>query len=71
MSNLDVIRAWRDEEYRLSLCDKQRTALPANPAGAVDLTDFELGSVAGAWTPASVEICHTDFCTEIGPRCGD
>jgi len=47
MSKLDVIRAWRDAEYRSSLSDTQRAALPDNPAGALDLSDSDLGSVAG------------------------
>jgi len=47
MSKLDVIRAWKDAEYRSSLTDKQRAMLPANPAGALDLSESDLESVAG------------------------
>lgn len=47
MSKLDVIRAWKDAEYRSSLTDKQRASLPDNPAGALDLSDLDLDSVAG------------------------
>ena len=36
MSNVNIIRAWKDEEYRNSLTDEQRAALPANPAGAIE-----------------------------------
>ena len=39
MSNLDVIRAWKDEEYRGSLNDDQLAMLPHNPAGLVELTN--------------------------------
>ncbi|MCI0748188.1 MAG: mersacidin/lichenicidin family type 2 lantibiotic [Verrucomicrobia subdivision 3 bacterium] len=42
-----IIRTWKDEEYRLSLSDSERAALPANPAGAIELTDIQLRSAAG------------------------
>ncbi len=29
----DVVRAWKDENYRQSLSEEQRRLLPANPAG--------------------------------------
>jgi mersacidin/lichenicidin family type 2 lantibiotic len=51
MSKLDVIRAWKDAEYRSSLTDSQRRALPDNPAGALDLSDLDLDSVAGGTNP--------------------
>jgi mersacidin/lichenicidin family type 2 lantibiotic len=51
MSNVDVIRAWKDEEYRNSLSDAERAALPANPAGLIELTAAELQDVAGGARP--------------------
>ena len=47
MSTLDIIRAWKDEEYRLSLDETERTLLPAHPTGLVELTDADLEQVAG------------------------
>ena len=47
MSKLDVIRAWKDAEYRSSLTDRERASLPENPAGAFNLSDPDLDSVAG------------------------
>jgi mersacidin/lichenicidin family type 2 lantibiotic len=47
MSEVDVIRAWKDEEYRRSLTEAQRAALPAHPAGLVELTDGELANLLG------------------------
>lgn len=47
MSKIDVIRAWKDAEYRSSLTDDQRAMLPDNPAGAPGLSDLDLDSVAG------------------------
>ncbi|MBO1051935.1 MAG: mersacidin/lichenicidin family type 2 lantibiotic [Dolichospermum sp. DET73] len=49
MSNLDIIRAWKDEEYRNSLSAEQKAQLPENPAGMVDLTDEETQVVQGGW----------------------
>jgi mersacidin/lichenicidin family type 2 lantibiotic len=42
MSTIDVIRAWKDEEYRNSLTPDQQAALPDNPAGMVELDDEAL-----------------------------
>ena len=47
MSNFDVIRAWKDEEYRLSLSDDEQALLPVNPAGSIELSDELLDQVAG------------------------
>ncbi len=47
MGNLDVIRAWKDEEYRLSLSEEERAQLPPHPAGMVQLDEAQLGAVAG------------------------
>ena len=48
MNVTDVIRAWKDPEYRESLSDEQQAALPANPAGLIELSDKSLGVVVGA-----------------------
>jgi mersacidin/lichenicidin family type 2 lantibiotic len=64
MSHLDIIRAWKDAEYRNSLTEAQRSLLPENPAGLIELTDMELGSVAGGITLRSpcnsFDLCQTD-----------
>lgn len=43
----DVVRAWKDEAYRQALADEQLHALPANPAGELELSDDELETVFG------------------------
>jgi mersacidin/lichenicidin family type 2 lantibiotic len=50
MSKTDIIRAWKDEQYRSSLSSREAAMLPANPAGPMDLNDSDLGSVVGART---------------------
>ncbi|WP_228060620.1 mersacidin/lichenicidin family type 2 lantibiotic [Coleofasciculus sp. LEGE 07081] len=44
MSNLDIIRAWKDEEYRNSLSEEQRDQLPENPAGMIELSNTDMES---------------------------
>jgi mersacidin/lichenicidin family type 2 lantibiotic len=46
MSN--IVRAWKDETYRYSLCAEEQATLPTNPAGAIELTQAELEAIAGA-----------------------
>jgi mersacidin/lichenicidin family type 2 lantibiotic len=47
---IDVTRAWKDEDYLLSLSEAERAALPENPVGVVDLRDEQLNGVAGGST---------------------
>ena len=71
MSELNVIRAWKDEEYRSSLSVVERDSAPPNPAGVIDLTYMQQDDVVGAggswfgacvsvdWMPCSVMMCPT------------
>ena len=43
----DIIRAWKDKQFRDSLSEEQRAQLPANPAGLVEIDDEQLVQVAG------------------------
>ena len=47
MSQVNVVRAWKDEEYRNSLSAAERAALPDNPAGVLQPTDDELRGAEG------------------------
>ncbi|HEY9674768.1 MAG TPA: mersacidin/lichenicidin family type 2 lantibiotic [Waterburya sp.] len=49
MSHEDIIRAWKDPEYRMSLSEEKRAQLPENPAGLIELTDGEMGLVGGGY----------------------
>jgi mersacidin/lichenicidin family type 2 lantibiotic len=42
MSNVDIIRAWHDLDYRESLSDEQRALLPEDPAGTIALGGVDL-----------------------------
>ncbi len=37
MRDIDIIRAWKDEEYRSSLTEEERNHLPENPAGQLEI----------------------------------
>jgi mersacidin/lichenicidin family type 2 lantibiotic len=47
MTHEHIIRAWKDQEFRNSLSEKERALLPENPVGLVELTNSELGNVSG------------------------
>jgi mersacidin/lichenicidin family type 2 lantibiotic len=47
MANIDIIRAWKDEEYRNGLSEEQRSQLPENPAGMVELTNTSMETIVG------------------------
>lgn len=50
MDKKQIIRAWKDEEYRQSLGAGERQLLPDHPSGLVDLSDESLGQVGGYTT---------------------
>ena len=58
---MDIIRAWKDEDYRMSLTPEDRARLPENPAGPVELTDADLTG-AGAGAPALAITYSGSFC---------
>ena len=47
MTNRNIIRAWKDEQYRLSLSEAERALVPGHPAGAMELSDAALDGAAG------------------------
>jgi mersacidin/lichenicidin family type 2 lantibiotic len=71
MLNADqIIRAWKDESYRMSLSEAERASLPENPAGLVEIGDAQLEDVSGGgkasvlctWSIiCSSAICPTHF----------
>jgi mersacidin/lichenicidin family type 2 lantibiotic len=41
MTKSNIIRAWKDEAFRLSLSEAERAMVPENPAGEISLEDLE------------------------------
>jgi mersacidin/lichenicidin family type 2 lantibiotic len=66
MSKLDIIRAWKDEEYCQILSADERSGLPNNPVGLIELDDQQLNGVEGgtistpAGCPSFITICSWD-----------
>ena len=48
-SDIDIVRAWKDEEYRNSLSEEQLKQLPENPAGMIELSDENMETIAGGY----------------------
>jgi mersacidin/lichenicidin family type 2 lantibiotic len=44
---VDVVRAWKDPEYRKTLTPEELASLPENPAGASEVSDEDIGNVSG------------------------
>lgn len=64
MSLIDVIRAWRDPEYRSTLSSEQLAELPAHPAGLIELSDAELARASGLESLDTVAITVNSPCTD-------
>ena len=66
MNRIDIVRAWKDEAYRLSLSEAERAALPENPAGVTELNETSLGETAGAGglntSPLVCQVHRTPIC---------
>jgi mersacidin/lichenicidin family type 2 lantibiotic len=58
MSHRNIIRAWKDPEYRASLTAEELALIPSNPAGEIELSDAELEAVSGAALPRT-PLCPT------------
>jgi len=69
MSDLNVIRVWKDAKYRRSLSAAELAQLPENPAGLVELTDGELRK-AGGFGAGGLEVQTTAItCTATVGGC--
>lgn len=58
MSDKDIVRAWKDEDFRASLGEN---TFPGNPAGQIELTDGLLSEAQGGLRP----ITNYDDCGGI------
>ncbi|MCP6757220.1 MAG: mersacidin/lichenicidin family type 2 lantibiotic [Fischerella sp. CENA71] len=57
MSQKDIIRAWKDEDFRNSLTEEQLSQLPENPAGILELEDEEMKNISGGAVSTSDIYC--------------
>ncbi|MDB5079267.1 MAG: Type 2 lantibiotic, leader peptide domain [Chloroflexi bacterium] len=56
---IDIARAWKDEEYRNSLTPEQLAKLPANPVGDFELQEEELDEISGGRPPYRTPECYS------------
>ena len=64
MNNTDIVRAWKDADFRASLELDDLDHLPENPAGVVELSDQDLYSVAGGTSlPCMITVITYLVCT--------
>ena len=60
MAKVDIVRAWKDEEYRISLTE-QGAQVPDAPVGRIELEDAEIRAVMnpGVHTVTFPRCCFT------------
>jgi mersacidin/lichenicidin family type 2 lantibiotic len=63
----NIIRAWKDVEYRKTLTPEQLAGLPANPVEPIALSDEGLRAVVGGFQTSTT---YPDCCdnSTIGPK---
>jgi mersacidin/lichenicidin family type 2 lantibiotic len=44
--NIDIVRAWKNPEYRENLTQAEKELMPRHPAGSIDLKDTDLDAIA-------------------------
>jgi mersacidin/lichenicidin family type 2 lantibiotic len=64
MEKTDIIRAWKDAEFRSELSPEERAFLPENPAGLIELTDEALEYVVGG---EAADSCMCWSCNDPAP----
>jgi mersacidin/lichenicidin family type 2 lantibiotic len=47
MEDKNVVRAWKNVEFRYSLSEEERAALPAHPAGLMAMADDQVTHAVG------------------------
>jgi mersacidin/lichenicidin family type 2 lantibiotic len=66
MSQVDrIVRAWKDEEYLLSLSEAERESIPQNPAGLVELSDSDLLGASGGMLTTSIISVTLPLCPSL------
>ncbi|HET9228438.1 MAG TPA: mersacidin/lichenicidin family type 2 lantibiotic [Thermoanaerobaculia bacterium] len=66
MKKKQILEAWRNEEFFLSLSEEERAAVPEHPSGLLDIDDDVLKTITGGCGPTTVKFCTTGVCTPCG-----
>jgi mersacidin/lichenicidin family type 2 lantibiotic len=62
MSNLDIIRAWKDPKYRAQLSEAERAQLPDSPVGRIELPSEQWTQMSLPSTTRAGPTCRTGAC---------
>ncbi len=65
MTHDEIIRAWKDVEYRESLGEAERAQLGENPAGLMQLTDDDLHAIQGGIGTTVSILISVRFCGPV------
>lgn len=68
-STAEIVRAWKDAEYRATLSEEERASLPEHPAGWVELPDAQMETVMGAQQALTTPNCVAGTVTGM-QQCG-
>jgi mersacidin/lichenicidin family type 2 lantibiotic len=71
MSQKDIVRAWKDEEFRNSLSDAERALLPTHPAGLLELTDEALDDLLAYGGVSPFDSCGFLSCNKTSAAAVD
>jgi mersacidin/lichenicidin family type 2 lantibiotic len=61
-----IVRSWKNEDYRLSLSLDEQALLPQDPAGMIELADEELLGIAGG---SNSQLACSNECTMSACTC--
>jgi len=61
MSATDIVRAWKNEDYLMSLNPSELSALPRNPAGNIELNS----AATQSFKSISFSLPHTRCCSIV------
>ena len=67
----EIVRAWKDEEYRNSLTSEQRNTIPDHPAGVIEFGQPQLEdeSLFGPEIARCKYSHYTNKCTQNNGHC--
>lgn len=66
---IDIVRAWKDAEYRKSLTPEQLASVPANPVEPTPMSEEQLDSVVGGRAMSTVTLGGPTRCGTAYPEC--
>jgi mersacidin/lichenicidin family type 2 lantibiotic len=67
MPTLETIRAWKDEDYRLSLSNDSLAQLAEHPSGTIEFIKEKETDVFNATSP--IQTCHPTLITWTDAEC--